>query len=170
MRLAFGRPKKKPKPQPQNLAPHRVNDPSALDQFTGPWERRANEPSSLPTGPSETELLNHTRQKESAMAVPDDDRSIKPGQERTISHQQQEKDYMGRSYMYVPTDLDVRLDKEVGSFDCYAPKRIVHTWTGHSKGVNAIRFFPNSGHLLLSASQDCRIKVKTTARTAVTYS
>lgn len=61
--------------------------------------------------------------------------------------------------MHVPLDLDVRLDKEPGSFECFAPKRVVHTWTGHAKGVNAIRFFPTSGHMLLSASQDCRIKV-----------
>ncbi len=62
--------------------------------------------------------------------------------------------------MHVPLDLDIRLDKEVGSIECYAPKKIVHTWTGHSKGVNGIRFFPTSGHMLLSASQDCRIKVR----------
>ena len=61
--------------------------------------------------------------------------------------------------MHVPMDLDVQLDKESGTFECFAPKRIVHTWTGHAKGVNAIRFFPKSGHMILSASQDCRIKV-----------
>lgn len=61
--------------------------------------------------------------------------------------------------MHVPMDLDVQLDKDAGSFECFAPKRIIHTWTGHAKGVNAIRFFPKSGHMLLSASQDCRIKV-----------
>lgn len=88
------------------------------------------------------------------------DHWIEPGQERTILHQQQDKDYLGRTYMHVPMDLDVQLDKDAGSFECFAPKRIVHTWTGHSKGVNAIRFFPKSGHMLLSASQDCRIKVK----------
>ena len=87
------------------------------------------------------------------------DKTIEPGQERSILHQQQEKDYLGRTYMHVPMDLDVQLDKDLGSFECFAPKRIVHTWTGHSKGVNSIRFFPNSGHMLLSASQDCRLKV-----------
>jgi pre-mRNA-processing factor 17 len=48
-------------------------------------------------------------------------------------------------------------DKE--TFDCFAPKRLIHTWTGHTKGVNSIRFIPKTGHLLLSAAQDQRIKL-----------
>lgn len=42
---------------------------------------------------------------------------------------------------------------------CFLPKRQIHTWSGHTKGVNAIHFFPHTGHLLLSAGLDGKAKV-----------
>ena len=68
---------------------------------------------------------------------------------------------MGRSYLHVPQDLDVDLRSEEPPAKCYVPKKLVHTWTGHTKGIAAIRLFPRSGHLLLSAGMDSKIKVCT---------
>jgi pre-mRNA-processing factor 17 len=62
--------------------------------------------------------------------------------------------------MHVPTDLDVDLLATDPPSECFLPKRCVHTWMGHTKAVSAIRLFPESGHLLLSASMDSRVKVR----------
>lgn len=42
----------------------------------------------------------------------------------------------GRSWLVPPRD------KKKESDACFLPKRWIHTWSGHTKGVNAIRFFP----------------------------
>lgn len=70
-------------------------------------------------------------------------------------------DYAGRTYMHIPTDLDVKLNPSEGSIppNAYLPDKCIHTWTGHNKGVSSIKLFPTSGHLLLSASLDTKIKV-----------
>jgi len=42
---------------------------------------------------------------------------------------------------------------------CFIPKKWLHTWVGHNKGVQKIEFFPKFGHLMLSASHDNTIKI-----------
>lgn len=59
----------------------------------------------------------------------------------------------------VRLQVDPPKDQKTDNEYCYMPKRLIHTWSGHTKGVNAIRFFPNTGHLLLSAGLDGKIKI-----------
>ena len=68
-------------------------------------------------------------------------------------------DYQGRSYLHIPQDIDVDLRTTDPPDKCYLPKKHIHTWAGHTKGVAAIRLFPQSGHLLLSCGMDSKIKV-----------
>lgn len=68
-------------------------------------------------------------------------------------------DYQGRSYLHPPLDVGVNLKSDSPPDKCFLPKAHIHTWSGHSKGVSAIRWFPRTAHLFLSASMDCRIKV-----------
>lgn len=82
------------------------------------------------------------------------------GDETTTFHGSEQYDYQGRSYMHVPQDLDLDLRKEPGSTTNYIPKKQIHTWKDHTKAVTALRFFPSSGHLLLSASADTTIRIR----------
>ncbi len=64
-------------------------------------------------------------------------------------------DFQGRSWMAVPQG--VRPDD--GEHECYIPKKCVKRLTGHSKGVQSLEFFPQTGHLLLSCSMDGKCKI-----------
>ncbi|KAL8740578.1 MAG: hypothetical protein Q9190_006743, partial [Brigantiaea leucoxantha] len=79
--------------------------------------------------------------------------------ETTEFHGESEYDYQGRTYMHVPQDLDIDLRKEAGTQRNYIPKKLIHTFRSHTKAINALRFFPDSGHLLLSASADTKLKL-----------
>ncbi len=81
------------------------------------------------------------------------------GSETTAFHGESELDYQGRTYMHVPQDLDIDLDKEVGSITNYIPRKLVHTWKHHTTAVTTLRLFPKSSHLGLSGSADSTIKI-----------
>lgn len=106
------------------------------------------------------EAVALTEEQAEYMAQYNAERAEKAGKEVEVSehttfHGKEEHDYQGRSWIEAPKDALSRRDAE----QCFLPKRHVHTWSGHSKGVNAIRFFPTTGHLLLSAGLDGQIKI-----------
>ncbi|GJN90064.1 hypothetical protein Rhopal_003062-T1 [Rhodotorula paludigena] len=87
-------------------------------------------------------------------------REVGFGEEKSVFHGKDERDYLGRTYLHVPNDVDgVNLRGTAGEQECFVPKRCVHTWSGHTKGVSRIQLFPGSGHLILSGSLDTRIKL-----------
>jgi pre-mRNA-processing factor 17 len=81
------------------------------------------------------------------------------GGETSVFEGSEQYDYQGRTYMHVPQDLDVDLKKEPGTFKNFVPKKMVHTWKSHKKPIIGLRFFPGSGHLLLSGSADTTVKI-----------
>lgn len=95
------------------------------------------------------------RQKEEERAVEGEDRETK---ERVTStfHGKSETTLTGRSWMETtkePKPIDPEEQK------CFLPKKWIHTWSGHTMGVQAIRWFPKTAHLLLSAGMDAKIKI-----------
>lgn len=94
------------------------------------------------------------RQKEEEKAVEGEERETK---ERVTSvfHGGKETDYAGRSWMTNKTALP----KDIDDRECFLPKKWIHTWSGHTMGVQQIRWFPNSAHLLLSAGMDATVKI-----------
>lgn len=136
---------------------------SDIDGYKGPWAGFENEVvgSDHLCGPKPEELAILEQQKAEKNIIKASKHSeyIQPGMEKSIFHGVSERDYRGRTYMHIPADVDVDLRRNPGEQDCFLPKRLVHTWTGHSKAVMAIRFLPNSAHLLLSCSMDAKVKI-----------
>ncbi|KAF4750809.1 Pre-mRNA-processing factor 17, partial [Perkinsus olseni] len=81
-------------------------------------------------------------------------------------------DYQGRSWIECPPQqtkkqqrIQARQMEYIEDEDdyrnktCYLPKKWIHTWEGHTQGVQAIRFFPKTAHLLMSAGLDGTVKI-----------
>jgi pre-mRNA-processing factor 17 len=81
------------------------------------------------------------------------------GEETTTFHGESQYDYLGRTYMHVPQDLDISLTKEVGSVTNFIPKKVLFTWRYHDKPITALQLFPRSSHLGLSGSADGLVKI-----------
>mmetsp|Transcript_63303 Transcript_63303/g.119886 ORF Transcript_63303/g.119886 Transcript_63303/m.119886 type:complete len:595 (-) Transcript_63303:77-1861(-) len=122
----------------------------------GKWGGFADEAAVRKQIEKETQLREEEveRQKEEEKAVQGEERETK---ERVTSvfHGQRETDYSGKSWMEIKTQPP----KDIDERHCYLPKKWIHTWQGHTMGVQAIRWFPKSYHLLLSAGMDAKIKI-----------
>eukprot|EP01116_Phalansterium_solitarium_P023403 TRINITY_DN8175_c0_g1_i1.p1 TRINITY_DN8175_c0_g1~~TRINITY_DN8175_c0_g1_i1.p1 ORF type:complete len:619 (+),score=213.01 TRINITY_DN8175_c0_g1_i1:140-1996(+) len=64
------------------------------------------------------------------------------------------RDYLGRTFVDPPTHLKPGIDHE-----CFVPKKLIHTFSGHNKEVNDVKLFPKTGHLALSAGFDGKVKI-----------
>ncbi|CAG8545042.1 3225_t:CDS:10 [Funneliformis mosseae] len=146
-----------PTPKPANMPKRLPKGDSAIlegeNAYQGPWVGYEGENIGNPVGPPEGAISTKTETETKSK------KEIESGMERTIFHGKSEYDYQGRTYMHVPMDLDVNLLGEAGTQECFIPKRCIHTWSGHNKGVTAIRFFPRSAHLILSSSMDTKVKI-----------
>ncbi|KAJ3069956.1 hypothetical protein HDU98_006972 [Podochytrium sp. JEL0797] len=138
-------------------------DPSVVGGYQGPWAGYADEDEERGlSGPTEEEkaALEKALNNTPAAVIKAQEVVADPGKEKTVFHGKAEFDYLGRTYMHAPTDLEgVNLNGEPGSQECFIPKTLVHTWSGHTKGVNQIQFLPKTAHLLLSASMDSKVKI-----------
>jgi pre-mRNA-processing factor 17 len=63
-------------------------------------------------------------------------------------------DYQGRSFLDPPPGYKGNADHT-----CFIPKKCIATYTGHTKAVQVIRFFPKIGHFILSCSIDGKVKL-----------
>ena len=137
-------------------------DPSVLDgkgAYKGPW---ASYMVDKTPSPEPEELLSGEEYEEDSIqpVIHENKAADDTSHEKTEFNGSEEYDYMGRSrIMHIPQDLDVNLLGEPGEKECFIPKKLIHTWSGHHKGVTSIRFFPHSGHMLLSGGNDNKIKV-----------
>ncbi|KAK9453466.1 WD40-repeat-containing domain protein [Dipodascopsis uninucleata] len=134
-------------------------DSSILDgenAYKGPWAMYKN---AEETSSSDEEEEEEEEQYIAEPAITSESEEAVTATEKTQFHGHSLYDYLGRTYMHVPKDLDIDLDKEPGVQTCYIPKRRVHTWAGHKNGVSALRFFPRHGHLLLSSGMDSKVKL-----------
>ena len=72
---------------------------------------------------------------------------------KSVLHIDVERNYQGKSFLHPSVEL--KPYKHV----CYIPRKWMHTYTGHAKGVQCTRLFPRSGHLLMTGSLDNKIKL-----------
>jgi pre-mRNA-processing factor 17 len=134
-------------------------DAADVDSFRGPWAEYEDEDildaEDEDLGPSNADLIAKRNREAEVESSEDAESKTKKHRESETSvfHGEELYDYQGRSYLHPPAGLKPRDHR------CYIPKKLIHTWTGHLKPVNAIKFFPVYGHLLLSASMDTKVKL-----------
>eukprot|EP00124_Ichthyophonus_hoferi_P004749 Ihof_evm1s566 gene=Ihof_evmTU1s566 len=130
-----------------------------LDTYKGPWAKYKDESTSaVPTEEQQTILTEWSANKVGTTKRKDNGGTV---EEKSTLHITDSQDYVGRTFMDIPKTVPsgVKLDSDVGPEKCYVPKKVIHTWDVCPKGVGAVRLFPRSGHLVLVAAMDGKIRL-----------
>ncbi|KAJ1922203.1 hypothetical protein H4219_000065 [Mycoemilia scoparia] len=134
--------------------------------YLGPWAGYENDTKGQLTGPTSEEIAARdalSQSGTSASALGSGTAfTVKENEEKTIFHGKSRVDYQGRTYIYPPMDVQnsrLNFSLEPGSQTCRVPTKVTHSWTAHNKGVSSIKFFPKTGHLLLSSGMDGMVKL-----------
>lgn len=65
----------------------------------------------------------------------------------------------------LPKDYQIRFATTVaGQKEYFTPKKLLSSFKAHESAVTSLEFFPHSGHMLLSAGNDCMIKLWSTTK------
>ena len=128
----------------------RNDDPADIDGYLGPWAKYKDE-----------ELVSHPNDEEAAYLEEYLAKRKKRGkvenevplEEKSQLHIKDTEDYQGRSFLHPPQDVGTNLKATEPPAKCFIPKRQIHNWQGHNKGVSVIRWFPSTAHLLLSGKE-----------------
>ncbi|ESO06288.1 hypothetical protein HELRODRAFT_94015 [Helobdella robusta] len=134
----------------------RNDDPSDVDGYLGPWGKYVDEVTvAKPTEEEKKELDEYlSKQNKRSKKI-----ELKPTEEKSILHLKEACDYQGRTFMCEPHDVGVNLKSREPPQKCFLPKKLLYTWTGHNKGVAAVRWFPHTAHLMLTCSMDAKVKL-----------
>ena len=143
----------------------KYNNPGS-NEFKGPWAKYKDE---LNFNNKEIELTNEQndilkelekarkekleKKNEKKEKKTNDNNSLLNFTPTSIFHFDQKTDYHNRSFINPPRAL-----KNI-EHSCFIPKKLIHTYTGHTKPIQKMKFFPKYGHFLFTCSLDGKVKL-----------
>jgi pre-mRNA-processing factor 17 len=131
-------------------------DASDIDGYTGPWAQFEDEIRvSKPSDEDQAQIdAWNAKKKKYTMKLEKEEFD-----EKSNLHIKDPNDYQGRSFLHPPTDSDVCTKFDHVPDRCFLPKKLMHTYTGHTKALTKISWFPRSAHLFLSCAMDGKVKL-----------
>lgn len=131
-------------------------DPADIEGYLGPWGKFVDEQTVMKPNEEEKKELDEILAKRSKTGKQTEEKSV---EEKTTLHIKDAYDYQGRSFLHPPQDVGVNLKSDEPPEKCFLPKKLIHTWTGHTKGIATIKWYPKSAHLILSCGMDSKLKI-----------
>lgn len=149
----FEKPEKRPAEKRKRV---KNNDPSDVEGYLGPWALY--EDQLLVAKPNEEQkkeieqILSKRKRRQRKNEIEEED-------SKATLHIPDPFDYAGRSFLHIPQDVGANLRSQEPPEKCFIPKKCIHEYIGHTRGVQKIQLFPVSGHLFLTCSMDSKVKV-----------